>query len=283
MNQKWAIFDSLYCPEQFTFSHLDSYATYLRLMGAQVAQVCWNFQHVPPAWDFVGEPDVSFFLDRYEAARSTAGKIKVAQVAARCSTMPWEVRDVSGKHVYSLVLSSIPAIVDEARAEGCRAEYMPLAFDVRVRAATMGVKRTRDCVFIGTRGSNHRYREQVLHELDGIVEVLPPVFGADYYRALASARVIISPHAEWSCGAANNMRLYESVGVGASVVYDGLFPEEHGSAFGWSVNDFDRNWRETVKFALERTDLLDNDTGEVLTNHCYENRIPALVSLVRSL
>ena len=284
---RWMVADSLYCPEQWFCSHLDSIGHYLREYGEQVAQLCWNYTDIPKRpWDFHGEPDVLFLLDNYGQAAGMGGRIKVAQVAAITNPLPWEVRKPDGTPAFDLVISSIPSMVEAARAAGCRAEYQALCFDLRARACMVGVKRGNKAIFIGTRGSNHRRREELLTELADIVEVVPPVFGAAYYRAIAGADALVQIHAEWSRGAANSLKMFEGPGMGASIVNDGLIPgATSGPAWGWNLDNDAGGARGAIEEALTDFSARGEDEELVLRRHTYEcaDRIPRLVELARSL
>jgi hypothetical protein len=278
---KWLVADSLYCPEAFFASHLDSYSHYLREYGETVDALSLNFLLDLPGntpLSYAGEVDVLFALDRYrEMAQITAAK-RIAQVAAICNPMPWDVRKPDGSPAYDLIVSSIPWMVDEARAKGCRAEYMPLAFDTRARVCGMGVERDLGCIFIGTQGGNHVRRTQLLAELADVVTVMPPVFGREYFKTLARAKVVLNVHAEWARGAANNMRMFEAAGMGALVVSDGEEPTD--MSFYWKARDADE-MREGID--SYETDRALAGQLIVLAEHTYERRIPRLVELARSL
>lgn len=294
---RWLVADSLSCPEQFFCSHLDSYSHYLREAGedARVCPLNMNPGQLPldnvpykspgggSEWE---DCDVAFVLDRYAWGAHTNARKKIAQVAALCSPMPWEVRKPDGAPAYDLVISSIPWMVGEARKAGCRAEYQPLAFDTRARVCGMGVERDLGCIFIGTVGPNHQRRAALLNELRDVVTVLPPVYGREYFKALARAKAVFNVHAEWSRGAANNMRLFEAAGMGAGVVSDGLFPEALHPAFGYGPRAEGEDWtleeiREDIADA--QTPPISLDQEPVLVHHTYESRIPQLIAWARSL
>lgn len=307
----WAVVDSLYCAEQFFCSHLDSYSHYLSEAGEDAQAVCLNIAPSGydsrndcwhPEWRFLTEGtslagrfvssgvDVAFFLDGYGRAMEVRAEKRIAQVAAVCSPMPWEVRKPDGSPVFDLVLSSIPAMVDQARAAGCRAEYQPLAFDLRARACMMGVKRDLDCVFIGSTGGNHVRRTRLLEELKDVVTVLPPVFGREYFRTLARAKVVLNVHAEWARGAANAMRLVEGAGMGCAVVSDGDWPcdvdddADMPLSFHWPFDGTVSGARQAIGFALESMDNGVYQSEVVLAHHTYEcaDRVPRLIELARS-
>jgi hypothetical protein len=131
---RWLVADSLMCPEAFPFGHLDSYSHYLREYGESVSTWCMSHGALSqPVWDSDDGADVLFALDQYDRATRWPATKRIAQVAAICNPMPWDVRKPDGSPAYDLIVSSLPWMVDEARAKGCRAEYQPLAFDTRAR------------------------------------------------------------------------------------------------------------------------------------------------------
>lgn len=288
--RRWMVADSLYAPGQFFCSHLDSYSHYLRLAGEDVNWAVPQPDGGMWAHDFhagridllADEYDFAFLLDRYDLAMRVKASKRIAQVAAICSPMPWDVRKPDGSPAYDLILSSIPALLVRAREAGCNAEYMPLAFDLRARSCVMQV-RERDipCLFIGTVGPNHVRRTRILNELRDVVTVLPPVFGHDYYRTLARAKVVVNIHAEWAQGAANNMRLFEAAGMGCEVVSDGAdFPGMRWWFTPENADDADA-WRFQIGRALNWPSW--NADKAVMTEHTYECRIPRIIDLARSI
>lgn len=287
---RWLVCDSLYPghPEQFFCSHLDSLTHYLKSAGEDARSCCLNMLGVAgdiKEGEEFGDIDFLFLLDRYDTAASSwrPDVKRIAQVAAICDPMPWQVRNPDGSPAYSLILSSIPWMVDEARARGCRAEFMPLAFDTRALVAGMNVKeRDIPCLFVGSRGGNHLKREEVLRELGDLVTIAPPTFGRSYFELLARAKVVLQIHAEWARGAANAMKIFEAAGMGASVVFDGCWPDEAGEIFGFGQPEMDGGMvSDIVRSLLDGN--LDSFKDVVLQEHTYIQRIPQLLDLTRSL
>lgn len=273
------------CPEAFFCSHLDSYSHYLREYGESVSQLVTGMPvqgKVPIAWDFTGSADVAFVLDDYAGSMRFPATKRIAQVAAICNPMPWDVRKPDGSPAYDLIVSSIPWMVDEARAKDCRAEYQQLAFDTRARVCGMGFSRDLGCIFIGTTGPNHVRRMQLLAELADVVTVMSPVFGREYFKTLARAKVVFNVHAEWARGAANNMRMFEAAGMGACMVSDGW--PSFTPRFG-ALLDPRESPRARVESALEigQNEWSEDDVCTVMFHHTYESRIPQLVEWARSL
>lgn len=290
---RWLVADSLYCPEAFFCSHLDSYSHYLREFGEDAASLELYGKTTligPGRWPVGSIEDVFFVLDRYGvAAALPAATKRIAQVAAICNPMPWDVRKPDGSPAYDLIISSIPWMVAEARAKGCRAELMDLCFDTR--ALTCGMKVTeRDipCLFVGTVGGNHRRRGALLAELGDVITVAPPTFGREYFELLARAQSVFHCGAEWGRGTMNAMRVYEAMGMGALLLADrepadlkrsSFLDGEHVAKYGdaASVRDI------LGMSARTHREIADCGQAEALTKHTYVQRVPELVRLARSL
>lgn len=284
---RWLVCDSLSCPEQFFCSHLDSYSHYLREAGEYAQVICHNFDlpvgHVTWGYD---THDIAFVLDRYDYGARIPARKRIAQVAAICNPMPWDVRKPDGSPAYDCVISSIPWMVEQARAAGCRAEFMKLCFDHRALVCSMGVKKDIDCLFVGTVDGNHVKRARVLEELRDIVTVMPPVWGRDYYRLIARAKTLVHVGAEWARGARNALRLYEGSGLGALVISDGDQRAGEYDGPGECASTAE-DIRKAVSGALNDEYALRSRAQETmmytLAEETYIQRIPALIDLARSL
>src|SRR6185295_18504397 len=148
---KWLVADSLSCPEQWFGSHLSAYSHYLAEAGEDVATVCLNLA-VPDVTygegDAILRPDILFALDGYDRVAYWASGLGMwpqvrepPKVVALCNPMPWDVRRPDGSPAYDMVISSIPWMVEAARAKGCRSEYQQLCFDTRALVCSMGVEK----------------------------------------------------------------------------------------------------------------------------------------------
>lgn len=277
---KILVADSVYCKEAIPYGHLDATCFYLAQMDHDVTGWVLN-DGAPPKSH---QTDVVYAMDNFGVMAHAWGAVRVAQVAAVCKPMPWECLKSDGTHAYDLILSSIPWMVEAATAAGARARYMPLCFDTRARVHGMGVKRDLGCIFIGTTGPNHQRRTQMLAELADVVTVLPPVFGPEYFKTLARAKVVFNVHAEWARGAANNMRIFEAAGMGCAVVSDGKAPLAHAPPpISWSFDDI-ASARDAIRRSMNNVDLhVPVIEAECLQSHTYVNRVPQILDLVKEL
>lgn len=152
-------------------------------------------------------------------------------------------RTPSREHILALdlVLTSFPHYVDRFRALGGRAELFRLGFDERVLALLKPRAGCAPVVFVG--GLDRRVHpggvelvEQVCRELGDLVDVygygvgsLPgdsaiharyrgEAWGREMYDVLAGARIVLNRHIGAAEGFANNMRLYETTGVGTALL-----------------------------------------------------------------
>ena len=145
---------------------------------------------------------------------------------------------------YDLVLTSFPHYVERFRAAGIPSEYLRIGFDPRVLdrlGKTNAVREQHDAVFVGTlRRTQHGSGNAVLEraarrapiEFWGHgVESWPTdsplrrryrgeAWGLDMFRVLHAARISVNRHIEVADGYANNMRMYESTGVGSLLLTD---------------------------------------------------------------
>jgi hypothetical protein len=143
--------------------------------------------------------------------------------------------------VYDLVISSLPNFVEWFCRHDVRARYNQLAFEPSVLEA-MGPQPERDIPlsFVGSLSPDHAGRVAWLEEIarntplkvwgNGI-ERLPPssplhaiyqgeAWGRQMYDVLRRSKITLNYHIDIAEGWANNMRLYEATGMGATLLTD---------------------------------------------------------------
>jgi hypothetical protein len=166
---------------------------------------------------------------RREVARFA--RFSVAQIAA-----PYSSTSYRG---YDLLISSIPGFVDRFRREGADAVLIPLAFDPSVLNSVQSGPRDVSVSFVGSLGSTHPERLSILEQLSAVIDVdiwsaggnfirqptratlHGPAFGRAMYEVLGRSRITLNVHAAWARPDANNLRLFEATGMGATLVTDG--------------------------------------------------------------
>ena len=180
--------------------------------------------------DVVYLQDLWFFGPRELDLLRRRGRLVAGQIAS-AAPPPARLR------AFSLLLTSFPHYVERFRALGVESAYLPIAFDARAldEVAPDG-PRPRGAVFVG--GVNPAVHPAGTALLEGLcaaglvdvwgygAEELAPAsalrarhhgeaWGLDMLRVLASARVVVNRHIEAAEGFANNMRLFETTGMGA--------------------------------------------------------------------
>ena len=179
----------------------------------------------------------------YSMALETLGSDFIRRAKQYCRltigqhAAPHPPHDVSA---YDLMLSSLPNLVDHYRQQGMRSEYFRLAFEPRVLERVPQNGRRFDVVFVGGLGGPHERGTQMLEELcrrhavrvwgygrerlsaDSPLRAVcqSPVWGLEMYNVLRAARIVFNRHIDIAGGYANNMRLYETTGVGTLLLTD---------------------------------------------------------------
>lgn len=170
-----------------------------------------------------------------ESLRSLVGKgcLLVGQIAA-----PWHAPD--DDRAYDLIVTSLPNFVQQFEHRGIRSFYNRLGFAPSVLASVPEVNRDLAVTFVGTLSSHHAERIRLLEILAertrlniwgmGIDEVSgqSPIrrcyrgqaWGRDMFAIFRRSQIVINQHIGIAGQYANNMRLYEATGCGATLVTD---------------------------------------------------------------
>jgi spore maturation protein CgeB len=215
---------------------------------------------------------------------------------------------------FDLMLSSLPNFVERFRAAGLRAEPFRLAFDPSVLARLQESLRptpapTVDVSFVGSLSAHHPGRQAWLEQLcrevpiqvwgqgvDSLGADSPirkvycgPAWGIQMYRVLAHSRISVNYHIELSGSYANNMRLYETTGVGTLLVTDWkqnlheMFePDVEVVAYG-TPQECVEKIRYLLEHEEERAQIARAGQARTLRDHGYRSRMAELVALVEKL
>ncbi|MBI1335665.1 MAG: glycosyltransferase [Phycisphaera sp.] len=222
-------------------------------------------------------------------------------------------KDLSFAH-YDLMLSSLPNYVEDFRAMGVDSELFLIGFDPSVTEALRddrGGPPERDIAvsFVGSLSPDHadrfRWLETLCHTLPELrvwgpmspmVRSDSPIrkrhqgaaWGIDMHRILARSRITLNFHIGIAQNFANNMRLYEATGNGATLVTD--HKDNLGELFApgkevVAYRDTDE-CLERVRFYLEHPNeqqhLAESGRRKTLADHTYLKRMEQLVEIVET-
>lgn len=210
---------------------------------------------------------------------------------------------------YDLVLSSFPHFVERFREQGLRSTYFNLGFEATLLDRLETVEPQRGLAFVGGLSREHGERIRFLEDVARVhpvdvwgygAEILDPdsplrerhhgdVWGLEMYRVLRRAAVVLNRHIDVAGPFANNMRLYESTGVGALLLTDrkrnlsDLFePDVEVATYGSTEECIDVAGR-LLADSDARSEIAKAGQRRTLAEHTYRHRMEELVSLVAPL
>jgi len=225
-------------------------------------------------------------------------RLAVGQHAA-----PLPAHDISA---YDLMLSSLPNLVAHFRGQGLRSELLRLAFEPRVLQGLGDGGPRYDIAFVGGLGGPHERGTQMLEQLarrhavrvwgygrerlaaDSPLQAVcqPPVWGREMYRVLHASRIVFNRHIDIAGDYANNMRLYETTGVGSLLLTDAkenlgeLFATGREVAAYDSIDECVELASHYLECAAERDALARAGQERTLREHTWAHRMRELVAIV---
>ena len=190
------------------------------------------------------KPDVIYSMGMEEITSNFLNKIKkeikVFIVGQHAAPINDSMKDLSA---YDLIFSSLPNHVEFFKSKGKKSEYLQLAFEKTIQEKLLQcTEKEYDVVYIGGFGEAHSQRNKLLEFLAKQNEFKidfwgyganklskdSPILnkfhgftgGLDMYNILNKSKICINGHINISGDFANNMRLYESTGVGTLLITD---------------------------------------------------------------
>jgi spore maturation protein CgeB len=179
--------------------------------------------------------DLNFASPRLLKKLRKQGRIVVGQIA---SPLP----PPSRLRLFDVILSSLPNQIEEIRDAGVVSEFLPIAFDERVRQRVpQPEERDISISFVGGISKFHDTTIPLLNAVhakcpdlrifgygaEGLVEhqKLSNIhngerWGRAMYQTLLRSKVTLNRHISISGDFANNMRLFEATGTGALLITD---------------------------------------------------------------
>jgi hypothetical protein len=207
---------------------------------------------------------------------------------------------------YDLILSSFPHFVEQFNREGMASEYFNLGFEPRLLAYLKKEEPQYQTVFVGGLSAQHMERIRLLsqiataHPVDfwgyGIDTLEPKLplhasyhgqaWGLNMYNILYNSNIALNNHINIAGPFANNMRLYETTGVGTLLITDykdnlhTLFePGSEVIAYGSAEECV-----ELVTYYLaheeERQAVARAGQQRTLREHSYLQRMQELVNII---
>jgi len=278
-------------------------------------------------WDYVGpksnaidqvrwyQPDVLFLQDLSFLDPTTVQFIKdeygVKLIAAQCSC-PLPAPD----HIKmcDVIFTSFPHYVEIFNNLGVRGVFSRLAFDNRLLEMVESKKsvRNNDLTFVGGVGYPSHWKAGLemletvasrVHEFKWWgygVETLPDnyelkkkyqgqAWGLDMYRILAQSKIVLNRHGEVSRNYANNMKLFETTGMGALLLTDHKINMKEMFEVGSecaTYNDADHA-ADLARFYLERPEQRGEIAvkGQVRTliEHDYRKKMEGIANVLKEM
>lgn len=298
---KWAMENKVNLPLVNQFSKIQSLPFIYRFIGKPL----W-IQHVALARIKKDKPDVVYLQDLSilnpqtlkEAKKYT--KLIVGQIA---SPLP------SSRQLkqFDLIISSIPHFVKNINNWGIRAEYLKLGFETRLLKEVGGVKKKYDVTFIGSFTHYHNKRTKLLEKVSKEIDVniwgqgidtlssFSPlrkyyhgeIWGLDMFRILAQSTIVINHHIDVAGDEANNMRLYETTGMGALLLTDHKKNLNTLFHVGEEIISYSNSEEliNKIRYYLQNTKITHQISlkgqKRAIAHHSYLNRMKELAKIIR--
>jgi len=211
--------------------------------------------------------------------------------------------------VYDVIVSSLPNYVRYFRQQGVRSELNRLAFEPRVLQQLSPRSPADECFpvsFVGSLSPDHRARLQLLEllcerfdiavwggSIDGLAHDTPihrrhrgAAWGRHMYEVLQRSGMTVNHHINIAQSYANNMRLFESTGVGTLLITDHKVNLPDLFEPGKEVVTYRRpeECAEQIQYYLaheaERKAIASAGQARTLRDHTYHRRLQEFMGIV---
>jgi len=260
-----------------------------------------QIKHYRP--DVVINQDMYVLTSRFWKEMKPYYRLLIGQIA---SPLP-EHEDF---RAYDLVVSSLPNLVQYFKSHGVHSELHRLAFEPNVLDRIHGMDREEQDIplsFVGSFTRDHEARARLLELLSRRVDLqiwgrgidtFPPesplhrsyrghAWGIEMYSLFKRSRVTVNHHIDVAAGYSNNMRLFESTGVGAMLVTDWKVNLHELFEPGKEVAAY-RTPEECAELVAyycahdeERRTIARAGQQRTLRDHTYHQRMQELTACVR--
>lgn len=291
--------------------------------GLELPQSDWKIavQNIPYIYRFIGrpkwmqeivlsqiklyKPDIVYIQDLtildpvYLGAIKKHIKLLVGQIA---SPLP------QAKYLkqFDLILTSFPHFVEKFRNLGIISEYFRIGFEPRILEKVEKQKKIYDVVFIGSFSSYHKRGIKLLEEVASRIPIhiwgtgihfLSPfsplrkyyhgeVWGSDMYKILAQSKIVLNRHIDIAGNYANNMRMFESTGMGVLLITDKKRNNNELFKVGREIEEYENadDLINKIKYYLihdrERKQIAKRGQRRTLYEHSYKIRMEELKEIL---
>ncbi len=209
--------------------------------------------------------------------------------------------------IYDLILTSFPHYVQRFRNSGINSEYFKIGFEQTILEKLSISQKKYDTVFVGGISDFHSAGTKLLEFLSEKnkldiwgygTENLPTnssihknhhgsAWGIEMYNILYNSKIVINRHIDTAENNANNMRLYETTGVGTMLITD--MKDNLGELFkiGEEIETYSNaeELSEKINYYLthedERKKIALAGQKRTLQNHTYKIRMQELVEILK--
>ena len=208
---------------------------------------------------------------------------------------------------FDLILSGIPALVEQFRTQGIQAAYLAHAFDRRIlQRVPVASERIPRVAFVGSLTSDHADRIAFLDALARRVEIdfygrgveyLPsdsplrtryrgPAWGDDLYSVYGSYLVVFHKNIGVAGTSASAKRLFEATGMGACVIAEtsddmpSLFQPEHEIVTYSSFDDCVEKIASLLAHPQVALQIGQRAQQRTLTEHTYARRVQQILHYI---
>jgi len=206
---------------------------------------------------------------------------------------------------FDLILTSFPHFVDRLKKIGIKSEYLKIGFESSILKKLTKNKKQYAAVFVGGFSRHHAVIIKTFEYLakntdidfwgygfkklsaDSIIRNKHhgKVWGIDMYNILYNAKISINRHIDAAENFANNMRLYESTGVGTMLITDMKDNLNELFEIGKEIETYSSKEEllEKINYYLnhedERKKIAEAGQKRTLKDHTYEIRMKELMDI----
>lgn len=207
---------------------------------------------------------------------------------------------------FDLILTSFPHYVNRLIKKGIKIEYFKIGFEKRLLDRIGNQNRIYDVSFIGSFSPYHMRSTKIFEEAARKIDIHiwghglnylssnspfrkyyhGQSWGIDMYKILSQSKIVINRHIDAAENYANNMRLYETTGMGAMLITDmkknlnELFKTGKEIETYKNADELISKVRYYLSHEDKRQEIAVYGQKRTLEEHSYHQRMKELVKIV---